>query len=416
MRPTWTLVGAAAIAGCAVGVIATLSVRPGPLRPTEPASSTPDVTPLAIAVEPTSRRPAASQRAATALPAEVPATPTTVANASSPAQESKAQEWIADLARARETKDRKLFDQALRRLVGSDDAQAHTALQALIADPDFEFPDSHHAIWCGDSAALQKSTLPGWAAAARKRYERDGRRPGRSWDAPAWLHLLAAHADAADLTWIADQFDTATERQSEVIAALGFAPPALARDAILRELSRPRPADEDRRTAHGRGGGIWRAVEILSGRSSADAFAVLDVIVKSDAQTAHDANEVRRKWVQMAPKDRLADVRSQIRSMAAGGLSVRELMPPIQALSDRSEDISEFDALIARAGQELRRLVDEKEQADGTGPYYAIEYHKVAQTSENLAALEYAIQRLGQDRTRGCQKILAEARSRSDWK
>jgi hypothetical protein len=108
-------------------------------------------------------------------------------------------------------------------------------------------------------------------------------------------------------------------------------------------------------------------------------------------------------------------VRSRIHALEAK-LPARQAIPAVQALADRREDVSEFAALIATCGRELRRLVDEQQAADGTGPFYAIQYHEVAQSPENLAALEYAIQRLGKDRTRGCQNVLAEIRARSEWK
>lgn len=411
MRPTWIVVGVAAGLGFSAGVAVTRTPQPGHGAASDEPRGAPAPPDAQVARKPDSPRHPDANRAGREVAASESRTETRpgkeeAARARELESAGRVKGWIADLARAREAKDRKLFDESLRNLLHSDDAQAHEAVRNLIADPGFDFPDPAHALWCGTARALQASAVPGLAAAARARYERDARRPGRSWDGHAWLHLLAAQADAADLAWIADQYDLAPERHGEVVAALGVARPDLAREAIGREIRRGQRRD-----------GIWEAIGHLQERSPADAFALLDEIVASDAPFPHhDAGEVFRAWVRCAPKDRLPEVRSRIHALAAAGRQVRELITPVQALADRNESVTEFATIVAAAGRDLRRLVDEEKRADGTGPFYAIEYHEVAHTPENLAALEYAIEQLGKDRTHGCQNVLAEIRGRSAWK
>ncbi|HEU4396151.1 MAG TPA: hypothetical protein VFS92_11355 [Planctomycetota bacterium] len=291
-------------------------------------------------------------------------------------------------------------------LLGENDAAAHAFLRDLVADPDFEFPDGHQAVWFGASDALRSSAVPGWSAAARARYARDHGRPGFSWDAGAWLYLVAAHGDGEDLAWVVAQYDLARERPGEAIAALGAAPPALARDALIREIRRE-PLRE----------GVWDAITLLAERAPAEAFAVLHAMVTADSpRFPNSQSEVLRSWARTAPEVALDEVRARIHALAGAGQGVRALITPVQVLADRGQEVSEFADLIGSAGRELRRLVDEEGRADGTGPYYAIEYHRVAQTPENLAALEYAVQVLGPERAGGCSSILEKARARSEWK
>ncbi|NUN51738.1 MAG: hypothetical protein HUU06_02975, partial [Planctomycetaceae bacterium] len=163
--------------------------------------------------------------------------------------------------------------------------------------------------------------------------------------------------------------------------------------------------------------GIWDAISLLGRRSPADAFAVLQAIVAEDLSLSHpDRGEILRSWARRAPGDALGEVRARIHAMAGAGSPAADLAPLVQVLADRGQDLSEFAGLLSSIGRELRRLVDEERRADGTGPYYAIEYNPVARTPDNLASLEYAIQVLGEGETRGCRKVLAEARAKSDWK
>ena len=400
MRPTWTGTAVAAALGCVAGALGTTL-----LRDSETETRAARHAPGNGTAE---GHDSARNREEIRVPVvgEVESPLRAGATASGPGAAERVRGWIADLDRARKSKEREALDGALRSLISSRDPEAHRALRDLVADPDFEFPDGAYANRFGGSGDLRASATAGWADAARARYSRDARKPGFTWDAGSWLYLVASHGDAEDVAWIAAQYDAALERPDRAIAALGWAPPRLSREALLREVHRQPPRD-----------GIGEAINALQERSPVDAFAVLDEIVRSDASLANfDRGETLRAWVGSAPESGLGAVRARILAMAAASPRPWDLMTAVQALADRGEGTREFAHAIGSAGVELRRLVEEERRADGTGPYYAIEYHRVAQTPENLASLEYAIQVLGAESTRGCQKILAEARAKSDWK
>ena len=414
MRPTWGTVLVAAALGCGAGVVGTRALSEESARsdagatagaaPDAPHPPTPRAGSGSALPRGEAPRPRASPAAPPAPAASVSRSPDTHP-AAGPAADAKAA--VEDLARARTSKDRKLLDQALGRLTQSDDPAAHAALIRLLADPTFEFPEPRSAFAFADSPALRASRTEGWVAAARSRWERDHDRPGWSWDSHVWLKVVAAHGDATDLAWVADQYDRARERQSEAIAALGLARPDLAREAIQREM---------RRQPLRRGDGVWGAIDQLRKRSAPDAFLLLDeALAGPRVPIYHETGEVLRAWVQCAPDARLPQVRWRIHELATSDLGLGALNA-VQTLADRGADVSDFGDFIASAGRELRRLVDEEKEADGTGPFYAIQYHKVAQTPANVAALEYAVQQLGKERAKGCADVLAQIRGNPDWK
>jgi hypothetical protein len=399
MRPTWAGTLFAAALGCVAGAFGTAL-----LRDSATATSSTRGAPGDGAIDGRDG-PRKREEIPILAPGVAEAPPRKGATGPPAPEAERVRGWIADLDGARRTKDREAFEGALRALFRSRDPEAHRALRDLVADPGFDFPDARYANWFGGSDELRSSAIPGWAAAARARYDRDARKPGFTWDAGSWLYLVAAHADAEDVAWIASRYDVALERPGEAMAALGWAPPRLAREALLAEVLRQPPRD-----------GLWDAISRLAERSPVDAYGVLEAVVAGDTLASFDRGEVLRAWVRYAPATRLGEVRARILAMAAASPCPWELMTPVQALADREEGTGEFAFVIGSAGVELRRLVEAEHRADGTGPYYAIEYHRIAQTPENLASLEYAIQVLGPERTRGCQKVLAEARARSEWK
>lgn len=409
MRPTWLTVACAAALGCAAGVLATIAARSDPTaRPKSPPSEPGDRRGGADADDLGDSPPRSRVRAPDSVQSAPEPTAKERAAISAAARRREVEGWVSDLARARKTRNRQLLDQSLRHLLYSEEVQAADAVEELVADLEFEFPESGHALWFEHALQRKKSIQPSatMAAAARVRYERDSARPSRSWDAHGWLKLAAAHGEAADLEWIAAQYDLAKERRDEAVVALAFARPDLARDALLKEARRqPRARAFD------------RAMEVLAARAPAEAFAVFEETLRAGELPGDPAGaaDLLARWAATAPTERIPQVRSRIAAMASS-LPARSIVAPIQALASRGEDTREFEHVISSIGRELRRLVDEQKQADGTGPYYAIEYHEVAQTPENLAALQYAIDTLGEDRTRGCRQVLDRIRERSSWK
>jgi hypothetical protein len=226
---------------------------------------------------------------------------------------------------------------------------------------------------------LAGSDLPGVAAAARGRYERNVAAGNTSWTAgQGYFELVVATGTPDDLDWLVAQADSGPgAHQAREALAKSKRPEATAQAIRLIEEGK---ASQDFLTTFARhhpGAGAKLLRRIIAGEVDA---------------RYRELSAVFRAYGSCVPEDGLAEARAFLTSFRE---PTRGLMAvyAVEQMRKRELDLSGFEPVIAAPAAYLEGATDTNHEVSDAA--YAIEYCRVAWTPRSAAALERAADAFG---------------------
>jgi hypothetical protein len=275
-------------------------------------------------------------------------------------------ELLRKLDAARAARDGEAFRALLHQLGESGTPEAQARLVALMGDPSLGFP--------GDPLGteflgwLAKSSVPGIAAAARTRIDRE---VALNPDSPAavrgWLALVAQHGSLADLDWVAAQ----GEREAlEAFVHAGARPEVAARvEALFRVRKRAWFPGLMRRFATVNPAAGTRLLE--------EALA---------APRSGEERDLARVYGDLVPPGDVARARSVLLGLGKPIAAVYAL----DRMHARGIDISSMESLLLAPVEALERAVETPGSIDLYEARFAIERNRIVWSERAARALEAA--------------------------
>jgi hypothetical protein len=324
---------------------------------------------------------------------------------------------VARLDAAMKGGDQKLFGVVVDLLGMANDPKGDAALVAVLADKDLDLPRPMVSSFV---RALEDSSVPGIAAAARARCERNIAAGDTSWTAvDGWFALVAHSGSEADVEWLFDLGKKRSQWQQWAVGALIEADRHDGEGSIKNLF----------RNGVLRGDGACRdALGVLARRDPDAAAEFVRAVLHGESSQGQpmDVQDVLVAYANNAPVERLADVERWIGELSRdqdrlGAVSA------IEALRGREYDTARLSSSADFAIVFIDRVADGASVTDETRHLlnkagYAIEYNRTTWSERAASALERAADTLdragitvgGPDCRELAKKVRAGLKSR--WK
>jgi hypothetical protein len=275
--------------------------------------------------------------------------------------------------------DPQLFSAVVGLLGLANDPKGDAALIAVAADMAVDLP---HPMGTELASALTDSRVPGVAAAARARCERNIAAGETSWTAVAgWFDVVAATGSEADIEWLLALAKQQRQWASRAVDAITKADRHEGAGTILNALRN--------------GMANSAALGVLAKRDPDAAGEVVAEVIRSDARRFQmDVNEVLIAFADNAPERRLQDVERWIVALSNDHDRIAAVSA-VESLRRRGYDTSRLSAAADAAVLYVERVAGGEAVTDANRHRlneagYAIEYNRTTWSERAASALERA--------------------------